>query len=128
MDLVIMESLRKTGKPVFAAANKADRRLAVPPDCYALGVDSVVAISALHGRGIGALLDAIVGRVPANGSARVEPTAPAVAIVGRQNVGKSSLLNALLREERVIVSDEPGTTRDAIDTRMLVNGHSVTLI
>src|SRR3989338_6296208 len=62
MDLVIMESLRKTGKPVFAAANKADRRLAVPPDCYALGVDSVVPISALHGRGIGELLDAIVAR------------------------------------------------------------------
>ena len=128
MDLVIMESLRKTGKPVFAAANKADRRLTVPPDCYALGVDSVVAISALHGRGIGALLDAIVGRVPANGSARVEPTAPAVAIVGRQNVGKSSLLNSLLREDRVIVSDEPGTTRDAIDTSLTVRGRPVTLI
>ena len=128
MDLVIMESLRKTGKPVFAAANKADRRLAVPPDCYALGVDSVVAISALHGRGIGALLDAIVGRVPANGSARVELTAPAVAIVGRQNVGKSLLLNALLREDRVIVSDQPGTTRDAVDTSLTVRGQLVTLI
>lgn len=128
MDLVIMESLRKTGKPVFAAANKADRHLTVPPDCYALGVDSVVPISALHGRGIGELLDVIVGRVPVNGSARVEPTAPAVAIVGRQNVGKSSLLNALLREDRVIVSDQPGTTRDAIDTSLTVRGQLVTLI
>lgn len=128
MDLVIMESLRKTGKPVFVAANKADHRLVVPPDCYAFGVDSVVPISALHGRGIGELLGAIVGRVPLHGSARVESTAPAVAIVGRQNVGKSSLLNALLREDRVIVSDQPGTTRDAIDTSLTVRGQPVTLI
>ena len=61
MDLMIMESLRKTGKPVFVAANKADQRLVVPTDCYALGVSPIIPICALYGRGIGDLLDVMIG-------------------------------------------------------------------
>lgn len=134
MDLMIMECLRKTGKPILVAANKADQRLVVPPECYALGVTPILPISALHGRGVGDLLDVMIG---VNGPAqeggvavgqRAEGTPCAVAIVGRQNVGKSSLVNALVREECVIVSELPGTTRDAIDTSLVVQGQPVTLI
>jgi len=126
-----MDSLRKTGKPVIVAANKADHRLVVPPEIFSLGVESVFAISALHGRGVSALLDDLMLRValPAPPLGEAGQTHPvSIAIIGRQNVGKSSLLNALLREERVIVSDLPGTTRDAIDTHLTVNGEAIVLI
>jgi len=131
MDSMIMDSLRKTGKPVIVAANKADHRLVVPPEIFSLGVEPVFAISALHGRGVSALLDDLMLRValpvpPLGEAGQTRPVS--IAIVGRQNVGKSSLLNALLREERVIVSELPGTTRDAIDTHLTVNGESVVLI
>jgi len=136
-DALLMELLRKTGKPVVLAVNKADHRLTVPPEFFSLGVTPIWPISALHGRGISELLDDLTARVvptrAPNTPSRPEPHAPArepvaIAIVGRQNVGKSSLLNALLREDRVIVSDSPGTTRDAVDTSLRVDGASVTLI
>lgn len=128
-DEMILERLRIAGKPVILAVNKVDHHPRVPPDFFTVGgVDATVAISALHGRGVGDLLDhLVVGLIPAAGMPR-QPSGPAIAIIGRQNVGKSSLLNVLLREERVIVSEQPGTTRDAIDTRMLINGDHVTLI
>ncbi len=125
----IAQDLRQTDRPVLVAINKTDdkRAQASAMEFFQLGFDPVVEISAEHGHGVAELLDEIVERLKAHGS-RPRPEAheePApnpqppdetgVAIVGRPNVGKSSLVNRLLREERVLVSDMPGTTRDAID-------------
>ena len=127
-DQMILERLRTTGKPVILALNKLDSRLVVPPEFFALGIPQSLPVSALHGLGTGDLLDALVallGQGSPDGDATV---AAAIAIIGRQNVGKSSLLNALLREERVIVNEQPGTTRDAVDTLLTVDGRSVRLV
>ena len=94
---------------------------------YELGMGEPYALSALHGTGTGDLLDALVAALPA-GEPEVEDTSVKIAIVGRPNVGKSSLLNRLLGEERAIVSDVPGTTRDAVDTPLVFNDTPVTLI
>jgi GTP-binding protein len=137
-DQTIARELRETGKPMLLAINKTDDKRAhgAASDFYELGIDPVFEISAEHGTGGAELLDAIVEQLGARGWGRgarkdqaendedsletsPEPQAPtevAVAIVGRPNVGKSSLVNRLLREERVLVSDMPGTTRDAIDS------------
>lgn len=128
-DRDVADILRRTSRPVVVAANKADneeRRLAAP-EFYELGLGEPFPISALHGTGTGDLLDAIVAQIP---EVPEEPDTGAVriAIVGRPNVGKSSLLNALLREERAIVSPIPGTTRDAIDTEMTWEGEKIVLI
>ncbi|HKT79582.1 MAG TPA: ribosome biogenesis GTPase Der [Vicinamibacterales bacterium] len=122
-DQQIAAELHKTGIPVVVAVNKTDDRRASAGavDFFELGFDDVVEISAEHGTGVGDLLDEIVARLRARGAstdaaAPVPPTDDVnVAIVGRPNVGKSSLLNRLLKEERVLVSEIPGTTRDAID-------------
>ena len=115
--------LRRAGKPVVVIANKIDdpRRDPDALEFYALGLGDPVPISSLHGYGTGDLLDRIVAELPGAGPAEVGEEAIRVAILGRPNVGKSSLLNALAGHERVIVSDLPGTTRDAIDT-VLVRG------
>ena len=123
--------LRRTNKPVLLAVNKADsakRRLNVS-EFYELGLGDPFPISSLHGTGTGDLLDAVVqalSDLPQPEEAEVE--AVKIAIVGRPNVGKSLLLNTLLGEERSIVSDIPGTTRDAIDTRLRWRGQDVLLI
>ncbi len=129
-DRMILDDLRKTGKPVILAVNKSDRRLAVPPEFHELGVAEAFAVSALHGYGTGDLLDALISRFPSEpASAAASDVRPlALALVGRQNVGKSSLMNAVLREERVIVNDMPGTTRDAVDTLLSFEGAPVLLI
>src|SRR5262245_5754850 len=110
--------LRSSGKPVIVLANKIDdpRRDLDALEFHRLGLGDPVPLSALHGHGTGDLLDDVVARLPGRAEAVVGEEAARVAILGRPNVGKSSLLNALLGEERVIVSDVPGTTRDAIDT------------
>jgi len=110
--------LRAADKPVIVLANKIDdpRRDLDAVEFHRLGLGEPVPLSALHGHGTGDLLDDVVARLPGTGEAAVGDEAIRVAILGRPNVGKSSLLNALLGEERVIVSDVPGTTRDAIDT------------
>ena len=128
-DQEIVDILRRTQKPIILAANKADtpqRRMDVA-DFYSLGLGEVYAISALHGTDVADLLDAVVTSFPRIRE-REEPAAVRVAIVGRTNVGKSSLLNALLREERAIVSEIAGTTRDAIDTSLRWHGQRVILI
>ncbi|MBI4342538.1 MAG: ribosome biogenesis GTPase Der [Candidatus Omnitrophica bacterium] len=129
-DQMILERLRRIGKPIVLVVNKADHHLGVPPEFFSLGLDDPLAVSALHGRGTGDLLDRLVAGVPgrAGGSGAAETISVGVAIIGRQNVGKSSLLNALLRDERVIVSDAPGTTRDAVDTALMVRDVPLTLI
>jgi GTPase len=110
--------LRRARKPVFLLANKIDdpRQDAFALEFHRLGLGDPVPLSAQHGHGTGDLLDAIVTALPGSGPWEAGEEAIRVAILGRPNVGKSSLLNALLGEERVIVSEVPGTTRDAIDT------------
>jgi GTPase len=117
-DEEVAQILREARKPVFLLANKIDdpSRDAAALEFHRLGLGDPIPLSSLHGHGTGDLLDAIVARLPGSGPARVGGDAIRVAILGRPNVGKSSLLNAILGEERVIVSDAPGTTRDAIDT------------
>ena len=110
--------LRHSRKPIFLIANKIDEpgREAEALEFHRLGLGDPVPLSAVHGHGTGDLLDAIIARLPGSGPAEAGEDAIRVAILGRPNAGKSSLLNALLGEERVIVSEQPGTTRDAIDT------------
>ena len=110
--------LRHSRKPIFLIANKIDEpgTEAEAFEFHRLGLGDPVPVSAVHGHGTGDLLDAIVARLPGGGPAEADEDAIRVAILGRPNVGKSSLLNALLGEERVIVSEQPGTTRDSIDT------------
>lgn len=125
-DQLILDSLRRMGKPVVIAVNKTEHSRLVPPEFFALGAATIFPVSALHGLGIGELLDHLAALVAPAGAPRSNGSAHAraasdegclsVAIIGRQNVGKSSLFNAFLREERVIVSEIPGTTRDAVDT------------
>jgi GTPase len=129
-DHEVANMLRKSKKPVIVAANKADNlRLDThATEFYELGLGDPVPISAHHGRGTAELLDRLISVLP-----EVEPDLPDldivnVAIVGRPNVGKSMLLNALLGEERAIVSEVPGTTRDAVDTPIDFHGRNVLLI
>jgi GTP-binding protein len=112
--------LRAAGRPVLVVANKLDdpRRDLEALEFHRLGLGDPWPISALHGHGTGDLLDEVVRRLPGANEPVVGEEAIRVAILGRPNVGKSSLLNALLGRERVIVSDVPGTTRDAIDTEL----------
>jgi len=142
------ELLRRSKAPVLVAANKSDNaaRELDAAEFYALGWDRTMPIAAIHGRGVADLLDEIVRALPpavpaAAGDSEVnsdaepielteddEDATPSIALVGRPNVGKSSLLNAILGEERMIVSDVPGTTRDAIDTRVRWGQGEVMLI
>lgn len=116
-DQEVAEILRRSRCPVFLTANKADnpRLRQAALEFYSLGLGTVYAISALHGTGVADLLDDVVEALPPS-EPEVEDERVKLAIVGRPNVGKSSLLNRLLGEERAIVSPIPGTTRDAIDT------------
>ncbi|HEY3161361.1 MAG TPA: GTPase, partial [Vicinamibacterales bacterium] len=121
-DHEIAEVVHAADKPAVLAVNKTDDRRAKAgvADFYQLGFDPVTEISSEHGDGVGDLLDEVVKRLQTwEGPSREEPRAKdevAVTIVGRPNAGKSSLVNRLLREERMIVSETPGTTRDAVDT------------
>jgi GTPase len=131
-DHAVVDVLRRSRKPILLAVNKAEnakRRLLDAPEFYELGLGDPFVISAIHGIGIGDLLDAVV---QAFASIPPEPeetiAAIKIAIVGRPNVGKSSLLNAFLGWERAIVSPIPGTTRDALDTPMIWEGKQVILI
>ncbi len=130
-DLEIIDMLRRVTKPVVLAVNKADNEQmeAGAVEFYQLGLGEPLPISAYHGRGVSQLLDEVVSHLP-EAPAEPEPDSDMmkVAIVGRPNVGKSTLLNALLGEERVIVDDTPGTTRDAIDSLVDFEGESVLLI
>ena len=111
--------LRKSGKPVVLAVNKCDSIGPVNPDVYefySLGIGDLFETSAVHGHGTGDLLDWVLENIPEDQEEEQEDDIIKVAIVGKHNVGKSSLLNRILGEERVIVSNVAGTTRDAIDS------------
>jgi len=125
----IARLLQRSGKPIILAVNKSDNeaRRQTVTEFYELGLGEPHPISALHGTGTGDLLDAIVAQIPPT-SEEPDSNAVRIAIVGRPNVGKSSLLNALLKEERAIVSPLPGTTRDAIDTRLTWEGEQIVLV
>ncbi len=128
-DRDVADVLRRAAKKVVLAANKAENveRRQAAVEFWELGLGEPLPISALHGTGTGDLLDAIVEHLPPRPP--VEPDdSLKIAIVGRPNVGKSSLLNALLGQERAIVSEIPGTTRDVIDTQLTYEGQLVTLI
>jgi GTP-binding protein len=128
-DAEIAEMLRRADKPVIVAANKADsvNRRELLFEFYELGLGEPIGISAYHGNGTGDLLDQIVENLP-DAEEDEATEGPRIAIVGRPNVGKSRLLNALLGEERSIVSELPGTTRDSLDTMIEWEGQPVTLI
>ena len=135
-DLEIAQYLRRAGRPVILVANKADQ---LPQDTrhlafYELGLGDPFPVSAAVGKSSGDLLDRVVevlntdpGREPGV-EPGAEPGVVQVAVVGRPNVGKSSLVNRLLGEERLVVADEPGTTRDAIDTPLSYEGHTLVFI
>jgi GTP-binding protein len=131
VDAEVARVLQKSGKPVVVAVNKTEEtsRALQASEFYELGLGEPYPVSALHGHGTGDLLDRIVELLPPTGPEAPESDAELrVAIVGKPNVGKSSLLNALAGEERALVSDQPGTTRDAIDTRLRWHGHTIDLI
>lgn len=135
-DEEVAEILRRTKKPVIIAANKTDHmnRINEAVEFYSLGIGEVFPVSSIHGDGVGDLLDAVYEAVDEiddveqlNADEQADDHMK-IAIVGRPNVGKSSLLNRLIGEERVIVSPIAGTTRDAIDTEISYFGEKVTLI
>jgi len=131
-DQEIADLLRRTEKPVLLVANKADneRRRQEALEFYELGLGDVHPVSAIHGVGVGDLLDKVVALLPEPADAEEEEDTeiPRIAILGRPNVGKSSLLNQLLGEERAIVSPVAGTTRDALDTMVTWDDEKVILI
>ena len=118
VDHDVADQLRRSGKPVILAANKADswRGEAQAAEFYELGLGEVHPVSALAGHGTGDLLDAVVKALPPERTVEQEEEEPRIAIVGRPNVGKSSFLNYIAGEERAVVNEKPGTTRDTIDT------------
>ncbi len=131
VDFEVADRLRRAGKPVILAVNKADneRREIEALEFYELGLGDPFAISAHHGRGVAELLDKVVALLPKGTPAPAEEGETVkVAIVGRPNVGKSMLLNALVGDRRAIVDEAPGTTRDAVDTRFDFQGQNVLLI
>ncbi len=136
-DESIAQAIREAGVPVILAVNKTDDRRSKHGalEFYKLGFDTVVEVAAEHGTGVGDLLDEVIARLPAarkphetEPEAEVASDTISVAIVGRPNAGKSSLLNRLLNEERVMVSEIPGTTRDAIDVELQWHGKKFKLV
>ena len=130
-DQDVAAMLRKSRKPVVVAVNKVDNIGELPTEAYEfynLGMGDFHPISSVHGLGIGDLLDAVFEHFPERTDEEQDDDVIKVAVIGRPNVGKSSLINCILGEERVIVSDIPGTTRDAIDTLVERNGRRYNFI
>lgn len=131
-DLEVAKLLHRAKAPTILAVNKGEAKNAdvAALDFYALGLDEPRVVSALHGLGTGDLLDAIVALLPAGTASEEKPAGPAtrVAVLGRPNVGKSSLVNRLVGEDRMIVSAEAGTTRDAVDIARTIDGRDYVFV
>ncbi len=129
-DWDVIKILKKSKKPLIIAANKVDdfSLLENTYDFYSLGCDNVIGISALHGVGVGDLLDEIVNLLPKNSKKNYDEGIIKFCLVGQPNVGKSTLVNAIVGEQRVIVSNVPGTTRDAVDTLFTRDGEKYVVI
>jgi GTP-binding protein len=131
LDMEIATLLRRADRPVILVANKVetDTQTAAVGELFALGVGEPVAVSAEHGRGVAELLEVVRERAPDVPRPVTPAQAPVhIAIIGRPNAGKSSLVNAMLGAERVLVHDAPGTTRDAVDTALDVDGRPYVLV
>ena len=130
-DSKVADMLRRSGKPVILVVNKVDNFEKYMPDVYEfynLGIGDPVPVSAASRLGIGDLLDQVIEHFPEHEAGEEEDDRPRVAIVGKPNVGKSSIINRLLGENRVIVSDVAGTTRDAVDTVIVHDGKEYVFI
>jgi len=140
-DELIAERLRRTGKPLVLAVNKAERMspAVAAAEFHALGLGEPLAISAAHGQGVGLLVERALAALPGRGegdaggrheaeAAEADPGRVRVAVIGRPNVGKSTLVNRLLGEDRMVASDRPGTTRDAVRIDFERDGEAYTLI
>lgn len=129
LDTSVAELLRRQNKPVLLVPNKADNeeRTLNATEFYALGFEKLFPISAINGRGTGDLLDELVKKLPEKQKEQ-KSEIPKLAIVGRPNVGKSSFINALLKDERCIVTDIPGTTRDSINSTLTYDNKEYILI
>ena len=129
LDLTVANHLRKSKKPVFLVANKVDNSQIMQEavELYSIGMGDYYCISSINGSGTGELLDAVVDSLPKN-EIEEETEVPRFAIIGRPNVGKSSFVNALVGEERNIVTDIAGTTRDSLDTHYTKFGHDFVLV
>ena len=129
-DRELAVDLRRQGKPVWIAVNKAEGR---DPDTavaefHALGLGDPVAVSAAHGEGVEDLIQRVLEKLPAAEEIAPDENVPRIAVIGKPNVGKSTLVNALLGEQRVVVCDEPGTTRDSIRVPLERDGRRYVLI
>ncbi len=129
-DEEVLDYLRPTGKPVLLVVNKIDHPglEAQVAEFYRFGLTPLLAVAAAHGLGLEALLEALTEHLPPVTAAPVPPPGIRVAVLGRPNVGKSSFINRVLGEERLIVSEQPGTTRDALDTPLRWQGRDYVLI
>jgi len=129
-DVEVVEMLRRVDKPVFFLVNKidGDKQETAIGDFYTLGVDNLIAVSAEHNRGIGDLMDEVIKALPPGSQADADEELTKIAVVGRPNVGKSTLVNRLLGVERVVANPTPGTTRDSIDTYFTCNRKRYLLI
>ncbi len=130
-DSEVAAMLQKSNKPIILVCNKVDSPGEVPLELYEfynLGLDEPMAVSSVHGRGVGDVLDKCLSYFPEGDNDEEGDDSIKVAVVGKPNAGKSSIINRLLGEERVIVSSIPGTTRDAIDTKLEKNGKKYTFI
>ncbi|MBX5437792.1 MAG: ribosome biogenesis GTPase Der [Alicyclobacillaceae bacterium] len=129
-DRDVADLLRRAGKKVVLAVNKLEHpsHLSAAYEFYELGFGEPVAVSAMHGTGTGDLLDRVVAELPRGADDEADDDTVRIALIGRPNVGKSSLINAILGEPRVLVSDVAGTTRDAIDTPFRFDGDNYILV
>jgi GTP-binding protein len=129
-DIEVADRLREVNKPVFHVINKIDgeRQEEKIYDFYQLGVKNLYPISAQHGRGVGDLLNEVLSILPPSSEIKCNENLVKIAVLGRPNVGKSSLVNKILGNERTIVSEKPGTTRDAIDTPLKIGEKEYLLI